>query len=291
MKEDNEEAKADKKKDRKRKRDQGEEKSKKGRGANNKSKASKAAKSKGGKRQAKAAAKRKANKKGKKGCTSPSKQKLKLLRKAKHLSPSKSPQSSEREENKPPSPVAKIERASSSEGPPDFVQKKDRKRKQNQSKPTKSNAAKQEPPAKKTVAKPEKNNKKKDKKAETDSNFDHYLLCINKVLDECESTSCIHPDAFDGSAPDQFSISCYWTRHAAGVKVNKDRLVPELKQREKKRRQMARIQRRHTSPSRSARLRTLRVGAVSMSISKWLNSLPFGRTLCGKLFIYSNAFL
>jgi len=216
------EAKAEKKKDRKRKRGEGE-----------KGKADKVDK----KRRSKAAAKRRANRKtGQKGkalSRSPSKQRLGVLRSGKKAkSPSKTP-------TEPEASVERTERPSSSEGPPRYSKTKP-------SKSSKSKAAAPvEPPAespelkvKKNTKKVKKNTKKtaeskktppkgrknKASQPQQDEYFDHYVECVNKVMDECESTDCVHPGAFEGKVPADFQISCYWTRHAVGAKVSKDRL-------------------------------------------------------------------
>lgn len=223
MKDENLEAKAEKKKDRKRKRGEGE-----------KGKADKVDQ----KRRSKAAAKRRANrktgqKKGKALSRSPSKQRLGVLRSGKKAkSPSKTP-------TEPEASVERTERPSSSEGPPRYSKTKP-------SKSSKSKAAAPvEPPAespelkvKKNTKKVKKNTKKtaeskktppkgrknKASQPQQDEYFDHYVECVNKVMDECESTDCVHPGAFEGKVPADFQISCYWTRHAVGAKVSKDRL-------------------------------------------------------------------
>ena len=68
---------------------------------------------------------------------------------------------------------------------------------------------------------PPKGRKNKASQPQQDEYFDHYVECVNKVMDECESTDC---GAFEGKVPADFQISCYWTRHAVGAKVSKDRL-------------------------------------------------------------------
>lgn len=57
---------------------------------------------------------------------------------------------------------------------------------------------------------------------------------INRVLEECGETECLHPD-FDMTVPSKdFQLTSYWTRDAVGVKASRDLLPWKKPQKESK---------------------------------------------------------
>ena len=225
LKDDLKDVKQEKKKNRKGKSGKSTKAKKKGRLNKNKNK-------KARKNQGKAAAKQSASQEVDESMPSPKKTSLKVegtvsrglgrLRKAKKAAlerqgqeMSGGPTIAAKSVHDPPEP-AEVEIASSSFEPKSILKK------------GKKNSRKAPPKNGKKKAKADPRDKGAKPAKVSEKTFDHYVLCIDKVLEECKSTDCAH-EMFDGSVPQDFKISCYWTRDACGVKVSNSLLNDQPK--------------------------------------------------------------
>ena len=117
------------------------------------------------------------------------------------------------------------EMASSSKGP---ILRKKNSGKNKKGKNSRKKAAKVEDGKRAAKEKSSKPAKGESEGVQELPDFAYWYACITQMVEECCDTDCLHPDAGEERCPPNFQVSCYWTRHAAGVKAS-NAILQDLK--------------------------------------------------------------